>query len=137
MANGLFVSETSYNGTDVTTSLALNTYRVYNVTAEGTGCKVLYKNLDGSMTAIIVGSETAANVLASMNSNVGANMQMLQLTLASGGSVFVPVSAIYMAIELPTGNCQLLYATSANDSLNSVEVTQSASYIVDYMNDNL
>lgn len=137
MAKGLFLSETSYNGTDVTTSLALNTARVYNVTPEGTGCKVLYKNLDGSMTAIIVGSQTAANVLSAMNANLGSYMNMIELTLASGGSIYVPVASIFMAMELPTGESQLLYATSANDSLNSVVVTQSASYIVYAMNDDL
>lgn len=135
MARGLFLSETSYNGTDVTASITLNTARVYNVTSEGTGCKVLYKNLDGSMTAIIVGSQTAAAVLTAMNLNLGSYMNMITLTLASGGSIYVPVASIYMAMQLPSGGCQLLYATSANDSLNSVEVTQSASSIADTMND--
>lgn len=135
MAKGLFLSETSYNGTDVTNSIGLNTSRIFNVTAEGTGCKILYMNLDGSMTAIIVGSQSAANVLTSMNANLGAYMNMITLTLASGGSVYIPVASVYMAMDLPNGNSKLLYATSANDSLIEVEVTEDASTIVDTMND--
>jgi hypothetical protein len=135
MARGLFLSETSYNGTDVTNSIGLNTSRVFNVTAEGTGCKILYKNLDGSMTAIIVGSQTAAAVLIALNENLGTYMNMMELTLASGGSVYVPVESVYMAMDLPSGNAKLLYATSANDSLIEVEVTESAQDIVYRMND--
>jgi hypothetical protein len=135
MARGLFLSETSYNGTDVTNSIGLNTSRVFNVAAEGTGCKILYKNLDGSMTAIIVGSQTAANVLIALNANLGTYMTMMELTLASGGSVYVPVESVYMAMDLPSGNAKLLYATSANDSLIEVEVTESAADIVNTMND--
>jgi hypothetical protein len=137
MAKGLFLSETSFNGTDVTASIALNTSRVYNVVAEGTGCKILYKNLDGSMTSIIVGTLSAANVISNMNANLGAYMNIVELTLASGGSVYVPVDSIYMAMELPNGNSKLLYATSANDSLIQVEVTEDATTIVDTMNDDL
>lgn len=135
MARGLFLSETSFNGTEVTNSIALNTSRVFNVVSEGTGARILYKNLDGSMTAIIVGSQTAANVLIAMNANLGAYMNMMELTLASGGSVYVPVASVYMAMDLPSGNAKLLYATSANDSLIEVEVTEDASTIVDTMND--
>ena len=137
MAKGLFLSETSYNGTDVTNSIGLNTSRIFNVTAEGTGAKILYMNLDGSMTAIIVGSQTAAQVLSDMNANLGSYMNMIELTLVSGASVYVPIASIYMAMDLPNGNSKLLYATSANDSLIEVEVTENSSYIVYAMNDDL
>tara|TARA_R110000868_G_scaffold86197_1_gene241787 strand:+ start:948 stop:1358 length:411 start_codon:yes stop_codon:yes gene_type:complete len=135
MAQGLFLSQTSYNGTDVTNSIALNTSRVFNVVAEGTGCRILYKNLDGSMTAIIVGGQTAAAVLTAMNANLGSYMNMITLTLASGGNVYVPVASVYVGLELSNGNTQVLYATSANDSLIEVEVTESAAGIVNKMND--
>lgn len=137
MAKGLFLSETSYNGAEVSASIALLAARVYNVADEGTGCKILYKNLDGSMTSIIVGSQTAAQVLSDMNANLGSYMNMIELTLATGGSVYVPVDSIYMASELPSGNSLLVYATTANDSLIQVEVTEDASTIVDTMNDDL
>ena len=137
MPKGLFLTETSFNGATVAGSIALLAARVYNVTDEGTGCKILYKNLDGSMTSIIVGSQSAVNVLTSLNANLGAYMNIIELTLASGGSVYVPVDSIYMATELPSGNSLLVYATTANDSLIQVEVTQDASTIVDTMNDDL
>ena len=135
MARGLFLSQTSYNGTDVTNSIALNTSRVFNVVSEGTGAKILYMNLDGSMTAIIVGGQTAAAVLTAMNANLGSYMNMITLTLASGGNVYVPVASVYVGLELSNGNTQVLYATSANDSLIEVEVTESAAGIVNKMND--
>lgn len=135
MAKGLFLSETSYNGAEVSTSVALNTARVYSVATEGTGCKILYKNLDGSMTSIIVGSQSLASVVSAINASLGAYMNIVELTLVSGDPIYVPIESIYMASELPSGNSLLVYATTANDSLIQVEVTENATSIAQKMND--
>jgi hypothetical protein len=136
MAKGLLIAQTSYNGATLnSTSVVLNTTKINGIAAEGTGSTIYYKNLDGSMVNIVGASDDFALLLEQMNEANATDVVMLTLPDAvTGIDFYVPTASIYMASELPSGNCMVVYATSANDSLIQVEVTLTASDFADAMN---
>lgn len=136
MAKGLLIAQKSYNGAiSNQTSVVLNTTKINSIAAEGTGSTIYYKNLDGSMVNIIGAYDDSADLLIAMNAANTSDITMLELPLANVMAyVYVPTSAVYMASELASGNCLLLYSTSANDSLIEVEIGIPAIDLVDAMN---
>jgi len=135
MAKAIATGQTSYNGAITASIVVLNTAYINGLAAEGTGSNIYYKNLDGSMVNIIGSNDIVADLLLAMNAANTSDITMLTLPDAvSGLDFYVPTSAVYMATELSSGNCLLLYSTSAKDSFVEVEIALTATDLVDAMN---
>lgn len=136
MAKAILTAQTSYNGATLnSTSVVLNTTKINGLATNGTGSNIYYKNLDGSMVNIIGSDDIVADLLIAMNQANETDVTMLTLPDAvSGLDFYVPTASMYMASELPNGNCMVVYATSANDSLIQLEVALTAADIVSAMN---
>jgi hypothetical protein len=136
MAKAILTAQTSYNGATLNlTPVVLNTTKINGIAAEGTGSNIYYKNLDGSMVNIIGSDDIVADLLLAMNAANTTDVTMLTLPDAvTGVDFYVPTASMYMASELSSGNCMVVYATSANDSLIQLEVALTASDIADAMN---
>jgi hypothetical protein len=136
MAKAILTAQTSYNGATLNlTPVVLNTTKINGLATEGTGSNIYYKNLDGSMVNIIGSDDIVADLLLAMNAANTTDVTMLTLPDAvTGVDFYVPTASMYMASELSSGNCMVVYATSANDSLIQLEVALTASDIADAMN---